>query len=77
MVGGLQKEFVEQKVIYLKTDVTDRENVKSSIRQAKKEFGVIDVVIGNAGILNEREPEKTIAVNLVKLFFEVLYLFLF
>lgn len=70
VVGGLQKEFVEQKVIYLKTDVTDRENVRSSIRQAKKEFGVIDVVIGNAGILNEREPEQTVAVNLVILFFE-------
>lgn len=65
VVDKLQQEFVEQQIIYLKTDVIDKENVKTSFRVAKETFGTIDVVIGNAGILNESQPEKTIMINLV------------
>lgn len=66
VVDSLQQEFLEQKVIYLKTDVTDKENVKNSFRQAKDAFGTIDVVVGNAGIYDEKRPDRTIMVNLVK-----------
>lgn len=54
-----------QTVVYLKTDVRDRENVWQSFREARNRFGRIDVVIGNAGIGNENQPELTIQVNLV------------
>lgn len=65
VVGNLQQEYVQQTVVYLKTDVSDKENVRKSFREAIEAFGGIDVVIGNAGIFDESQPEKTIAVNLV------------
>lgn len=58
MAGRLQAEFAEQKVIYLATDVTDRQNVRNSMR-------VVDVVVGNAGMFLESQPEMTIMANLV------------
>lgn len=64
-VGKLQAQFADKKVIYIKTDVCDKQNIMSSFRQAREAFGKIDVVIGNAGIFNEKQPEKTIMVNLV------------
>lgn len=54
-----------QTVIYLKTDVVDRDNVFRSFREAHSRFGSIDVVVGNAGILNENRPELVIQINLV------------
>lgn len=66
VIDKLQNEFSGQKVIYLKTDVADKENIRESFRQVKESFGCIDVVIGNAGIFDEGRPEKTIMVNLVR-----------
>lgn len=58
-----------QTVVYLKTDVANRENVWQSFAEARSRFGTIDVVVGNAGIANENRPELTIQVNLVGLAF--------
>lgn len=64
-IANLQKEFPDKQVIYVRTDVTDRANVQRSFEQAKVEFGHLDIVIGNAGIADEVNAEKTIQVNLV------------
>lgn len=66
VIGSLQTEFPKQTVIYVKTDVASRENVRKSFRQVNDKFGHIDVVIGNAGIFDETQPETMIKINLVR-----------
>lgn len=65
VVAGLQKEYAQNIVIFLRTDVTVKEDIQKAFRQANDAFGSIDVVIGNAGIFDETKPEKVITVNLV------------
>lgn len=67
VVPALNVEFPNQPVVYFKTDVSDKANVQSSFKQAKERFGHIDVVIANAGIFNENQPERLIQINLVSL----------
>lgn len=40
------------KVLQLKLDVSDADSVDAAISQLDKEFGRLDIVINNAGILN-------------------------
>ncbi len=39
------------KAVYAKTDVTKKEEVKALVDKAVKEFGKIDVMINNAGLM--------------------------
>lgn len=64
-IANLQKEYPDQEVIYLQTDVSDKANVQRSFEQAKTKFGHLDIVIGNAGVADEVNTERTIQVNLV------------
>lgn len=64
-VGTLNADYPRQKVEFIKTDVTDKENLKRSFHEAVAKFHFIDVVVGNAGILDEAQPERTIHVNLL------------
>lgn len=57
-----------QTVLFLKTDVSDRANVWRSFEEVRIRFGTIDVVISNAGIMNELLPERTVQVNLVSVY---------
>lgn len=60
------------KVIAVKTDVTNRAEVKELAKKTIEEFGTIDVLVNNAGImplsfiknLHEDEWEKTVDVNI-------------
>lgn len=65
----------EQSVVFIKTDVVKRENVWQSFAEARELFGSIDVVIGNAGILNENQPELVVQINLVSFYFFILNIF--
>lgn len=64
-IVSLQKEFPDKDVIYVQTDVMDNENVKTSFQFVKTRFGHFDIVIGNAGVADESNPQHTIQVNLV------------
>lgn len=64
-VETLNAEYPRQNVEFIKTDVTDNDNVKRSFQEAVAKFKFIDVVVGNAGILDEAQPERTIRVNLL------------
>lgn len=64
-VETLNAEYPRQKVDFIKTDVTDKDNVKRSFQEALAKYQFIDVVVGNAGILDENHPERTIHVNLL------------
>lgn len=51
--------FTHKNYRYFKLDVSDEKAVVSMIRSIKKEFGKIDVLINNAGVLVSGEFEKT------------------
>lgn len=42
-------------------------SLTDAFQTTKEKFGVIDIVCNNAGIINEANWEKTVAVNLVRL----------
>lgn len=65
VVDSLNIAYPKQKVYFFKTNVLDKDNVIRSFREAITKFQFIDIVIGNAGILNENDYEKTILINLV------------
>ncbi|XP_070562357.1 15-hydroxyprostaglandin dehydrogenase [NAD(+)]-like [Ptychodera flava] len=65
VAASLQKTFGDERVVFVKCDVTSNEQLKSAFEDIKKKFGRLDIVCNNAGICNEHEPVKTIATNLV------------
>lgn len=70
-VSGLNKPKSPNRAIFVKTDVSDSESVKELIISTVREFGGLDIMISNAGILragglDEMEPDvfsKTTVVN--------------
>ena len=73
----------EQNLLYVRTDVTSREDVVAMINKTVETFGTVDVIVNNAGIniprllvdeaglyeLDERVWDKVMNVNLKGLFF--------
>uniref|UniRef100_A0A336KD69 CSON014230 protein n=1 Tax=Culicoides sonorensis TaxID=179676 RepID=A0A336KD69_CULSO len=53
----------ELNLIYKKCCVTDKDLLNQHMSEIKSEFGSLDIVINAAGIANEIDPEKLIAVN--------------
>lgn len=62
---SLQRKYDGQKVLFIQTDVSKRDQVIGAFDQCIREFDSIDIVVGNAGILCETDYERTINVNLV------------
>ncbi len=70
-ISGLNKSKSTNSAIFIKTDVSDADSVKDLISSTVKEFGGLDIMISNAGILkagglDEMEPDvfsKTTDVN--------------
>ena len=70
-VAGLNKHKSSSHAMFIKTDVSDPESVKNLVISTVKEFGGLDIMISNAGILragglDEMEPDvfsKTTDVN--------------
>ena len=61
-VSGLQEAKSYNKAVFFKTDVSDPSSVKSLVEQTVSEFGGIDIMISNAGVLkagglDEMDPE--------------------
>jgi NAD(P)-dependent dehydrogenase (short-subunit alcohol dehydrogenase family)/rhamnose utilization protein RhaD (predicted bifunctional aldolase and dehydrogenase) len=70
-VSGLQASGSINKALFVKTDVSDPESVKNLVERTVSEFGGLDLMVSNAGILkagglDEMEPEmfaKTTGIN--------------
>ena len=70
-VSGLQASGSLNKAVFVKTDVSDPASVKSLVERTVSEFGGLDIMVSNAGILkagglDEMEPEmfaKTTGIN--------------
>jgi len=65
VIQDLQTKYGDRQVLFIKTDVSQKGQVKSAFDRIVQSFGGIDIVVGNAGILCESDYERTINVNLV------------
>ncbi|RXN04760.1 15-hydroxyprostaglandin dehydrogenase [NAD(+)]-like protein [Labeo rohita] len=60
----LDQEYGRDRTEFFTADVTSEEDLKGALEKIVKTFGRIDILCNNAGIINEKHWEKTIAVNL-------------
>ncbi|XP_047003548.1 15-hydroxyprostaglandin dehydrogenase [NAD(+)]-like [Schistocerca americana] len=62
-VSQMESEFGAKRAIFIRADVTKADQFKEAFKKASTTFGGLDIVINNAGVLNEDNWELTIAVN--------------
>nr|CAI5833675.1 unnamed protein product [Callosobruchus analis] len=62
-VDKFNKQYGAKKAKFIKTDVTKKEQLEAAFQLAKSTFGVLNIVINNAGILNDAQWELEIAIN--------------
>ncbi|KAF5299866.1 hypothetical protein FQA39_LY11403 [Lamprigera yunnana] len=60
----VQNEFGTEKVIFIQLDVSDKTQFENAFKTTIETFNNLDIVVNNAGILNEKQWERTVAVNL-------------
>lgn len=58
------KEYGKGRCMYVKCDVTKSELFDGVFKQTLKRYGKIDLVINNAGMLNDKKWERSIATNI-------------
>ncbi|KAK4876770.1 hypothetical protein RN001_009276 [Aquatica leii] len=63
VLDEIKKEFGEDKVLFVKTDVSDKNQFEDAFKKTIEKFNQLDVLVNNAGVFNERKWEKAIAVN--------------
>jgi len=56
--GTATAEYLGDQCSFVKTDVSQLESVKSLIKRVKADHGSIDVIVNNAGILQDQTLEK-------------------
>ena len=56
--GTATAEYLGDQCSFVKTDVSQSESVKSLIKRVKADHGSIDVIVNNAGILQDQTLEK-------------------
>lgn len=61
---GIEKSYNEKKVYFVHADVSNHKQMIEAFEEASSLLGNIDIVVNNAGILDERRWEKEIAVNI-------------
>ncbi|CAI8014688.1 15-hydroxyprostaglandin dehydrogenase [NAD(+)] [Geodia barretti] len=61
----LQKEFSRNAATFIPTDVTDSMQLRRMFQTTIKEFGKVSIVCNNAGVADEQNWKKMIAVNMV------------
>ncbi|KAK5642058.1 hypothetical protein RI129_008225 [Pyrocoelia pectoralis] len=64
-VKDIQQEFGENKAIFLNHDISIRTQFEEAFKEAVGTFKHLDIVINNAGIFNDKDWERMIAVNLI------------
>lgn len=64
----LDQEHGRDRTEFHTADVSSEEDFKGVLEKIVETFGRIDILCNNAGIVNEKHWEKTIAINLLKVF---------
>ncbi|XP_012284688.1 15-hydroxyprostaglandin dehydrogenase [NAD(+)]-like isoform X2 [Orussus abietinus] len=63
-MNSVEKSYGEDKAIFIQVDVSNYEKMSEAFEEASKAMDGIDIVVNNAGILDERRWEREIAVNI-------------
>lgn len=63
VVATLEKEFGKGRAVFFPCDVTDDEQFTAAFKQAVKALGGLDIMVNNAGMMNDLLWERTISVN--------------
>jgi len=61
----LEKEFGYGKAIFFKVDMSDNTQIENAYEKTVAHFDQLDIVVNNAGIVNEENVKKVIQINLV------------
>lgn len=61
----LGSKYGKEKVIFCECDVTDYTQFEEAFHATLEAFNVLDVVVNNAGVMNDRLWELEVDVNLV------------
>ncbi|KAB0796089.1 hypothetical protein PPYR_10150 [Photinus pyralis] len=61
----LNKEFGKGKAVFVKTDVSDRRQFEDAFKKTVDVFNQLDIVVNNAAVIDEKNWEKNIAINLI------------
>lgn len=61
----LNDEFTSKYIIYLKTDISQQEQLEDSFKHILEKFGQIDIVVNTAGVFNDKDVNLTLTVNAV------------
>ncbi|KAK7503537.1 hypothetical protein BaRGS_00005076 [Batillaria attramentaria] len=59
-----QKKFGKDKALFVRCDVTSKDEFEETFRRALKHFGHLDIMVNNAGIGNERDYIRMVNINL-------------
>ncbi|KAF7285585.1 hypothetical protein GWI33_010494 [Rhynchophorus ferrugineus] len=63
-VRSISENFTENSILFVKTDVTDVDQFEEAFQCTVEAFGHVDILINNAGVLDDSDWKKTIDVNL-------------
>ncbi|KAF5288182.1 hypothetical protein FQA39_LY03950 [Lamprigera yunnana] len=64
-VEEISEEFGEHQSMFVKTDVTDKEQFANAFESTVDKFSNVDLLINNAGIMNDAVWEREIGINFV------------
>ncbi|KAJ8959629.1 hypothetical protein NQ318_021816 [Aromia moschata] len=62
-LSEIKQEFGTDKAIFIKTDVTDIRQFEDAFKKTLENFKYVDILINNAGILDDSVWEKQISIN--------------
>ncbi|XP_018563455.1 15-hydroxyprostaglandin dehydrogenase [NAD(+)]-like [Anoplophora glabripennis] len=60
----IEEEFGRNRVLFVKTDVTDMKQFENAFKKTVETFKNVDILINNAGIVSDKFFQKEIAVNI-------------
>ncbi|XP_013418615.1 15-hydroxyprostaglandin dehydrogenase [NAD(+)]-like [Lingula anatina] len=63
-LNKLATQHGEENVTFIKCDVTKDAKIRDALMRTKSKFGRLDVIMNNAGIMNEKDFELLININL-------------
>ncbi|XP_077996771.1 15-hydroxyprostaglandin dehydrogenase [NAD(+)]-like [Glandiceps talaboti] len=61
----LREQYGDDRVQFCACDITSKEELQGSFKRCMEQYGHLDIVCNNAGILDEEKRELTLAVNLL------------
>ncbi|XP_022909250.2 15-hydroxyprostaglandin dehydrogenase [NAD(+)]-like [Onthophagus taurus] len=64
VVEELSKEYGDNKVIFVQVDVTNKNELENGMKKTVETFKSFDILINNAGIMNDAIWEKEIDINI-------------